>query len=217
MFTRRIKDNILYLTFKSPSTRNALSLKAAEAFLQHALQEPIDGLVLLGEGSVFCSGGQLKDYAKNPEAGLKVNKRIFQILEDFSSLPFFKVAYVDGLCVGGGVEWLSSMDQIFCSPRSRFGLWQRKIGLSFGWGGGARLEKWIGKSQTRRWLLQTSLLSAYRCKELGFVENILMPQSFLDKIQKESFWKLKTFDGSERLWSFSANKESELFDCGTRF
>src|SRR5690606_8509059 len=78
-----------------------------------------------------------------------------------------------GDCFGGGVELLSTFDFVVSTPKSFFGLWQRRIGLTFGWGGGIRLEKRVGAKK----LIQASLLahsfSAFEAAQIGLVDLIL--------------------------------------------
>ena len=83
---------------------------------------------------------------------------------------------MDGLCFGGGIELLSLFDFVTCTPASIFGLWQRKNGLSFGWGGRERLEAIIGPAAVREWYLSASLKSAYEACNLGLIHNLEMRQ-----------------------------------------
>lgn len=171
-------DGILEVLFFDPSTRNSLSLSTAEelsSLLQkYAEDSKCQALILNAQGRIFCSGGNLSDYGKMQDAheGMAVNHRIAEILHELSCFPKPTIAVVNGDCFGGGVELLSAFDFVLSSPHPLFALWQRKIGLTFGWGGGARLEQRLGLHQLRSLALSVESLSAYRAHDLGLIDEI---------------------------------------------
>ena len=137
------QDDLLTIRLQSPETRNALSFATVEQLHQLITQSRCRGLLLTAEGRVFCSGGQLKDYAvlTEKEAGVKINRQIRRWLGEIAQTSIARVAVVDGFCFGGGVEFLGCFHQVIATPKAMFALWQRRIGLSFGWGGRALLER----------------------------------------------------------------------------
>lgn len=167
-------DGILFLTLNDSSSKNAFSPSIADEFLKSFRDKSLTGVLLKSTGSVFCSGGNLSFYKglKSKENGLKHNRRIAEILDTFENLSVPKVCVVNGLCVGGGVELISSFDKVFATPQSLFGLWQRRVGLTFGWGGQRRLLKRMTQKSLDNWLLEASTLSAYGAKDLGLIDKV---------------------------------------------
>jgi enoyl-CoA hydratase len=190
-----IDSEILTLNFEDPSSRNSFSLRAARE-LRSVLQKQKEAgkfkaLVFAPRGRVFCSGGNLSDYAamKRPEEGKVVNREITAILTELSELPVPTICLVNGDCFGGGVELLSAFDFVHSAPHAFFGLWQRKIGLTFGWGGGERLEKRLGTQKLRALALSAEVFSAHEALGWGLVDRVhrapsLVPsaKAHLDKI-----------------------------------
>lgn len=177
-------ERILVLTFSDPSSRNSFSLQAARELLAH-LEENVgrfDAFVFRARGRVFCSGGNLSDYASmtTAEQGHAVNREIRAILGQVASWPEPSVCAVAGDAFGGGVELASAFDVILAAPHVAFALWQRRIGLSFGWGGGARLERRIGSGRLREWSLSTRLVAATEAADAGLVDR-LVPEALLDR------------------------------------
>jgi enoyl-CoA hydratase/carnithine racemase len=169
-----LKDGVLNLVFDSAKTNNAFGLPEAK-ILSQSLKGKIRLIVLSAEGRVFCSGGNLRDYAqlKNKASGIKMNKDIRGALEKLAKFPAPKVALVTGDCFGGGIEVLSCFDFILCEPHVVFGMWQRKMELSFGWGGYGRLKARVNPSHLKSWLLAGSLRTAQDAKNLGLVGAIV--------------------------------------------
>ncbi len=174
MISSKIENQILSVVFEDDRSRNSLSLAAARALRMSLRSGDYDALVFSAKGRVFCSGGHLGDYGQMTEAaqGIEVNREISSILEELSLLPVPTFAGIEGDCFGGGVELLSAFDFVYSAPHALFGLWQRKIGLSFGWGGGARLEKRLGPHLLRRFSLSTDSITAEEALRLSLIDGI---------------------------------------------
>ncbi len=142
--------SFISLIFEDSSSRNSLSLAAARellAIVRLAEAESYKGLLFQSRGRIFCSGGNLKDYAQSadPRLGIEVNREITDLLNQLSVSSLATLALIEGDCFGGGLELLSAFDELMAIPGVMFGFWQRRIGLSFGWGGGHRLARRLGE------------------------------------------------------------------------
>lgn len=176
MITSFLRDDVLWVSFSDPASRNAFSIAAARE-LRAVLNGSFRALVFSAPGRVFCSGGQLDDYASMASAdeGRRVNDEIRDVLTKLASLPVPTIACVAGDAFGGGVELISAFDYVLSVPHAMFGLWQRRIGLSFGWGGGARLEKRLGAGVLRSLSLSTHAVSAREALSIGLVDQLVSP------------------------------------------
>ncbi len=169
-------DDILFLTLDDPKRRNAFGPSMVEEFYS-AIQAPqILGVFVTASGSSFCSGGDLPFYKnmKTKSEGLASHQRISEVLQYFYNLPIPKACYVQGPCYGGGVELLSCFDFVVAHPASLFGLWQRRLGLTCGWGGHERLAQRMGVSPVTRWLRSAQTLSVFEARAMGLVDQIAL-------------------------------------------
>lgn len=175
------KDHILEIVFDDLKTNNAFDLKKAESLGKLLSQKSVSLIILRGEGRIFCSGGNLKDYAelKTKSQGVAVNRKIRSVLEKLAKHKALKVAYVSGDCFGGGIELLSGFDLIYAQPQVFFGMWQRKMSLSFGWGGFARLSQRMNPSVAEQWLLMGDLKTAFWAQSSGLVDEVLTANEML--------------------------------------
>ena len=214
-----ISDEVLKLTFKDPSTGNAFGIEAARELLSlikemSSRKSKIRVLIFTGFDRFFCTGGNLKHYRslKTKSAGIKVNREISKILKTFEAMKIVKIAQVNGDCYGGGLELLSCFDLVFSRNDVLFGFWQSKQGVSFGWGGGARLAKRITLSQAKRLLLGSQTLSAYDAADINLVDRVFSRFEFenatLDFAKRIALNSRKT---SSAIQALDLKNESEVF------
>jgi enoyl-CoA hydratase/carnithine racemase len=216
LITAVVRDDILFLNLNDPESRNALSFRAARELLNHIGKKNFSALVFSSTGRVFCSGGKLSVYASMATAdeGRKINDEIRSILEALTSLDVPTLAAVGGDAFGGGVELLGCFDFVVAAPHALFGLWQRKIGLSFGWGGGARIEKRIGAAHLKSLALSTAAISAHEAARIGLVDFVVQESELLSKAEglarallalpSEPVAGLKAFEASREVESFQS-------------
>jgi len=208
-----IKNDILFLKLNDPKSQNAFSPAMAEEFSQTLSSTDYKALILFAEGPFFCSGGNLHFYKdlKTKQEGMDHNNRILKILDELDSYIIPKACFINGACLGGGIELISCFDYICASPQSLFGLWQRRVGLSFGWGGGERLRRRIPLSQLKLWLSAASTLSVYRVKQLGLVDKITLPTKGLECCQSWIENSLKYGEQSLELILNHSKDDQEVF------
>ncbi len=214
----RLENGVLRVTLNAPSRGNSFSLKDAEALvaaLDLADREPVKGLLLGSVGRLFCAGGDLDDYARMEaaERGRAVNGKIAAALARLASWPHPTAAVVSGDCFGGGVELVSAFDHVAAVPEAMFGLWQRRIGLTFGWGGGARLSARLGAGRLKALALSARSLSSYEALTLGLIDEIhlkaVIEARALEWLENAAGLPVAPVAG---LKTFEANGERRLFD-----
>ncbi len=204
-------NEIVEIVFDELASKNSFSLDHAQQWAQEVTTKPTQIMLLRSEGSVFCSGGPLKDYAKltNKFEGVALNQKIREQLDLIAKVNCLKMAFVTGDCFGGGIEVLSVCDKIYSLNHVFFGMWQSRMHLSFGWGGYARLAQRMNPAELRLWLSEGSTHSAFWCYNKGLVDEILA----LD-VMVEKFHSLKTSCMGQRARYFStdlAKDESQFF------
>jgi enoyl-CoA hydratase/carnithine racemase len=82
------------------------------------------------------------------------------------------VGVLRGAAMGGGAELLAACDVVFAAPTARVGWVQARLGVSPGFGGGARLLRRVGTPRAARVLLEAAVLDAEAARGLGLVDAI---------------------------------------------
>jgi enoyl-CoA hydratase len=170
-------------------TANALTLADSRELKKH-LRKPWKLIICKGQDRVFCSGGQLKDYArlKTKNNGIKINAEIKSHLTILQKHPALKIALVGGDCFGGGIEFLGAFDLIYSAPQALFGFWQNKMGVSYGWGGYHFLQTKLKPAFLKTALLEEKTFTAFELKEAGLIYEIVREQEFAQIAQ---IWEAK--------------------------
>jgi len=202
----------LELNFHVAASANALSLLVARelAALARKTYASWDRPVVVrsGHGRIFCSGGNLHDYAKvkTKSEGLKINREIQKCLAAFAAWPTFKLAYVEGDVLGGGLEWLAHFDGRWCAPGSSLSFWQRRIGLTTGWGGGARWASILGEARVKQMLMESRLICAPEALRLGLMDRIVLAENLSAQLAD-----LAPGGARVALGDWSASQEAKVF------
>ena len=190
---RILEEKVLLLELKGAHKGNSFCADAVDeldVYLDR-YKGHYEGLIFRTEGSrFFCAGGDLRKYKPMTKVqGVQANRKIRKFLAGIDQLNLPTVVVVEGDCFGGGLEVLSAFDFVVSSPHSFFGFWQRKIGLSFGWGGGTRLHRRLSMATIKRLSLSTQTINAYTAKSLGLIDEI-SPHSE-QGLQRALDWILK--------------------------
>ena len=181
-----IKNKVLWIELSNLKHGNSYGLSESNQFAKilRENKSKFKALVFSSAGDqFFCTGGNLKLYAnmKGRQPGILANRKIRAQLKQLAQLPLPTLAIVNGDCYGGGVELLSCFDFIYATPSSQFGLWQRRLGLTFGWGGGAHLLKRIPESRLKQLCLEAKTLDALEAQFLHIVDKIFHKNELLDR------------------------------------
>lgn len=165
------------IVLDSPSARNALSpgMMADLGEIVARLERWEGGAVLLrGEGdAAFCAGGHLHSVqAHLLEAGGGAGMCAWMtgVLNRLASLPAVVMAAVEGAALGGGAELITACDLVVAGRGARLGFVQAALGVSPGWGGGARLVRRVGARNAMRLLAFARPISAEEAESVGLVD-----------------------------------------------
>jgi enoyl-CoA hydratase/carnithine racemase len=176
-----LSDNdIVIFELNRPEAANAFDLVSTirlKKCLKQAVGEKRKGLIITSKNpKIFCSGGDIKAYAKlnTKSQGVIINNEIRKILNSLAHAPIVVVAAVEGVAVGGGVELLLACDQIVASQTSRFAFKQAALGLTPGWGGTQKLLNRVSKSVALDWLLSARFILAHEAFEHGLIDQLVM-------------------------------------------
>ncbi|MBY0317027.1 MAG: enoyl-CoA hydratase/isomerase family protein [Bdellovibrionales bacterium] len=210
-----LKDDFLEVILNSPKTRNALSVTHARELKSFLKNKNLRGLILRSVGPVFCSGGDLGEYARlsTKAQGTRMNREISEALSTLAHFPAPKLALVDGDCYGGGVELISCCDWIVSTPKSFFALWQRRMTLSFGWGGYQRLKTRMSESAIKAWIQSGDTKSSYWAQSQGLINDIIHEKNVIEYLEQ---WKaqqlLLTTSSFTSIQRLTGTNERTLFD-----
>jgi enoyl-CoA hydratase/carnithine racemase len=152
------------------------------AAVARAAAERPRALIFRAEGDVFTAGVDVhgfqhhdaEEYRRRNGGGLQLT----QALED---LPFPTIAAVHGLCLTVGLELSLACDVLLASDDARFGLVERRVGISPGMGGTQRMVERAGTARAREFVMTGRLYGADELMSWGVVNRVHPAASLLDE------------------------------------
>jgi 2-(1,2-epoxy-1,2-dihydrophenyl)acetyl-CoA isomerase len=178
------------ITFTRPDRRNALHaemyapiISALEAF---ADAPDVGCVVVTGEGSAFCAGGDVRDApSRQPDGSrptreqrieaLAANSRVSVLLHE---APVVTLAAVNGPAVGAGFAIALACDLRIAASSARFiGGWAR-LGFSGDFGGPWLLTQRVGPSKALDLLASNATIASDEALRLGIVDRVVPDGEF---------------------------------------
>lgn len=134
-------------------------------------------IIQSGKKTGFIAGAdiseflQLKDFQEAEKLALAGQ----QVLNKLSSLPMPSIAVIDGVCLGGGLEFAlaCSYRLVVDDPKTTLGLPEVSLGLVPGWGGTQRLPRLIGLEQGMKMVLSGKPVNARKAYKIGLADAIV--------------------------------------------
>ena len=152
-----IRDNIALLTLNNPQKRNMLTAESCDLMVRYVAEAEanpdVKALIVTGEGTAFCAGGQLKDITADKLQLENIYSGFLCVAQ--SSLP--TIAAVNGPAVGAGFNLAVGCDVRIVCPEARFE--PRFFGLGLHPGGG---NTWMLR-QLANWNTAAGMLLFSQC------------------------------------------------------
>jgi enoyl-CoA hydratase/carnithine racemase len=162
------------IVLNRPDKHNALSVSMQkqlhEAVRAVRFDEEARVLILHGAGNTFCAGDDINEFpvlntrklsydsatvldvpSSDPQANGFLVTSMFQetvaLIENLTDVV--TIAAVDGVCMGGGLELTLACDFVLTTPDARWGMPEIDMGLTPGWGGCTRMQRYAGRRRTK--------------------------------------------------------------------
>lgn len=184
--------SVAVITMDLPEQQNALSEETmkqlAYCFISAERNPSVKTIFITGSGKAFVAGADIKffvnkikdhricDIEKFTGFGQKVFNRI-----DRSKKKV--VAIINGLALGGGLEFALCADVILALPKAQMAFPETGIGIYPGLGGTQRSVRKIGKGLSKYLIHTGKMLSANDAKEIGLVDKIISTEEMFSLLE----------------------------------
>lgn len=174
------EENILWITFDDPESRNAMDAETmqelADTWRRFADDDSLRVAVITGAGEKsFCAGANLKKLVPKIQAGeLKAadNQEAY-MKGELAPVDKPVIAAINGDCMGGGFEVMLSTDIRITADHARFGLPEVNWGLFPGGGGTVRLPRQVPRAIAMEIMMSGEFFDADRAYEIGLVNKVV--------------------------------------------
>lgn len=182
----RRDGRVLTIALNRPEQRNAvngrLHLELSRVFEDAQRDPQSDIVVLTGNGSAFCAGGDIdwmQESVDNPEEFERTAREGKDIV--FSQLDLEKplICKLNGHATGLGASLALLCDIILCAEEAKIGDPHVSVGLVAGDGGAFIWPQIVGYAKAKKYLLTGELMTATQAERIGLVTEV-MPRAELD-------------------------------------
>jgi len=167
--------NIGVITINNPPV-NALSPGVPEGISESIDQlHKDDGLkaaVLIGGGSTFIAGADIKELAKMA-LGKPRGAGLLALLSKIEDCSKPVVAAIHGTALGGGMEIAMACHYRVAVRSAKVGQPEVKLGIIPGGGGTQRLPRLVGKGRALQLILSGEMITAQEAYRIGLVNEVV--------------------------------------------
>lgn len=179
---------VAILTIDNPSKLNALDTATLEG-LERALTElerddAVRAIVVTGAGErAFVAGGDIADL--NSRRGLphyqEFAEVIHRVFRRFETTDKPTIAAINGYALGGGVEFLLTLDIRLVADSARLGVPEINLGLFPGAGGTQRLIRQIPLCRAKELMFLGDQITAQEAVDVGLCNRVVPGDQLLDE------------------------------------
>ena len=171
----RPDPGVVLLTLDNPAQRNAMSDEMTSSWVR-AVDElrgdpSVRAVVVTGEGSAFCSGGNTGWIASEPDASVDyLRTRMIAFYRAWLSVRELEVptiAAINGPAIGAGLCLALGCDLRYVGPSAKLGVPFLKLGMHPGMAATYLLPHVIGETHARDLLLTGRVVGAEESIRLG--------------------------------------------------
>ena len=182
----RRTGRILTIALNRPEQRNAVNARLhyelSRVFADAQRDPDSDVVVLTGNGSAFCAGGDI-DWMQlsvdQPEEFEKTAREAKDIVYSQLDLEKPLICKLNGHSTGLGASLALLCDIIIASDEAKIGDPHVSVGLVAGDGGALIWPQLVGYAKAKKYLLTGELMSAAEAERIGLVTDVV-PRAELD-------------------------------------
>ena len=173
-----VRGRVLLITLNRPDARNAVNSALAQSLL--AAVERLDedkrltAGVLTGAGRGFCSGMDLKAFAKDG-----FPRGFEQLLKRESAKPL--IAAIEGFALAGGLEVALTCDLLVAARGAKLGIPEVSVGLFAAGGALLRLPRYLPYGVAMEMALTAQPILAEQAHDYGLVSRLCEPGEAVDR------------------------------------
>jgi len=186
----RPSEGVARLVLDNPNQRNAMSDQMTRSWVdavdELAADRSVRVVVVTGEGSAFCSGGNTGWIASEPDAGVDyLRTRMIAFYRSWLSIRRLEVptiAAVNGPAIGAGLCLALACDIRYAAEGARLGAPFVKLGMNPGMAATHLLPDVVGEAHARELLLTGRTVEAQEARELGLVSRVFAREELTDQV-----------------------------------
>jgi len=171
------RGRVLIITMNRPEAKNAINGELSTglwAAIEELNTDPtLTAAVLTGAGGAFCSGMDLKAFAKGEDIG-----PLTTFFNNGAEKPL--IGAIEGFALAGGLEVALTCDLLVAAEGARLGIPEVKVGLFAAGAGVMRLPSRVGYGKAMEMAITGDPISAEDGLAFGLISKLAAPGSAVD-------------------------------------
>ena len=175
-----VTDGVATITLNRPEAYNALNLTLGREVFHATLEadesREVRCIVITGAGKAFCAGGDVKDFADNPDRiGILVKELTTYLHGAVSRLARSLkpvIMAVNGVAAGGGMSLALAGDLVVAAESAKFNMAYSRIAASPDGSSSYFLPRMIGLRRALELHFTNRVLSAREAMDWGLVNRV---------------------------------------------
>ena len=188
----RPAPGVVRLVLDNPAQRNAMSDAMTDSWVRAidalAADREVRVVVVTGEGSAFCSGGNPAWIAGEPDAEVDyLRTRMMAFYRAWLAIRRLEVptiAALNGPAVGAGLCVALACDLRYAAEGAKLSVPFVKLGMNPGMAATYLLPNVVGPAHARDLLLTGRTVEAQEALRLGLVSGVFAADEFADRVQE---------------------------------
>jgi enoyl-CoA hydratase len=178
---QREESGLAVLTLDSPPLNlfDQRMIDDVRAAVEDVAAEPPRALLIRAEGRAVSGGVDVHVFeGLTPEQGSRLWDELLGMIDQLERLPAPIVFAAHALTLTAAFEIALACDLIVASPKARFGLVEKVVGLTPSMGGTQRFAERAGSGRARQFVLSGEVFGAEELERWGVVNTIFPAEEF---------------------------------------
>ena len=193
--TVEVRDQFVWCKLNRPEVRNAFNPEMIAELTDFAgnLPDGVRGVVLHGEGLMFCAGGDLRWMQQSLEMDREQNRQDAQRLAEMylalDRLPVPMIGLIHGAAMGGGVGLVCVCDYAIAVDGTQFSFSEVRLGIVPACISPFVLRK-IGPGYARALFTSAERFESRKAYEIGLIHAIASDRNEADALLKKKLQEI---------------------------
>lgn len=182
----RVSAGVVLLRLALAERRNAMTEQMTEAWVEAvaelAADRSVRAVVVTGEGTAFCSGGDLSWIESGGSDVDALRTRMLAFYRSWLSIRELEVpvlAAVNGPAIGAGLCLALACDLRYAAPTARFGAPFAALGMHPGMAASYLLPEAIGLPRAREMFYTGKIVPAEEAAAIGLINGVLPAETLV--------------------------------------